>query len=296
MTLALSVLDFCEVLEGEAPGDALFATTELAQQAEAWGFARYWLAEHHEPGVAQASPEVLSAVLAGMTERIRVGPAGVLLGFYSPYKVAETFRMLHTLFPGRIDLGIARGGTDPRTAEALLDGRPPVTPEAWTARIVELIARVRSRGPTPVPATLGAPEVWVLGAGGSTASLAAAQGACFSHSLFHKNSQPDPQVLARYRSEFRPSAELAEPRFNLAVAGVCADSEAEAKRLAAAHANGFVVPTVVGSPDQVREALEALGQRFGAEEVVFVDRCRRREDRVRSFELLASAFGLEQAA
>src|SRR5262245_27080962 len=112
--ISLGVLDFCDVLPGRDPRSAVLETAELARRAESFGYSRYWLAEHHESGAAHAAPEILTAVVAGVTRKMRVGPAGVLLHFYSPFKVAEQFRLLETIYPGRIDLGVARGFTDER--------------------------------------------------------------------------------------------------------------------------------------------------------------------------------------
>ena len=119
--LKLSVLDQSPVRQGVTPRDALLETIELAKHVDALGYSRYWLAEHHSsPGLAGSAPEIMVAQVAGATRHIRVGSGGVMLSHYAPLKVAETFRMLETLYPGRIDLGIGRApGSDQRTASAL---------------------------------------------------------------------------------------------------------------------------------------------------------------------------------
>src|SRR5579859_4681025 len=106
----LGALDLCRLYDGHKPSDTVWETIELAQLLESYGYGRYWLAEHHTADVAHSSPEILTPIVAGLTRRIIVGPAGVLLRFHSPLKVAKDFRLLHTLYPGRVDLGLARGG------------------------------------------------------------------------------------------------------------------------------------------------------------------------------------------
>ena len=141
MGLVLSVLDQCPVPSGSTPPEAMAASVELAVAAEAMGYRRYWVAEHHNtPSLASASPEVVVAAVAARTTSIRVGSGGVLLSHYSPLKVAETFRLLDALYPGRIDLGVGRTpGTDPVT-EAALQYRPgALGDEHFAQKLVDLL-------------------------------------------------------------------------------------------------------------------------------------------------------------
>ena len=136
----LSVLDQSPVLAGASAAEALAATLELAQAADRLGFHRYWVAEHHAmAAVADPCPEILVGRIASLTQRIRVGTGGILLPYYSPLKVAESFRMLEALFPGRIDLGVGRApGGDMRTAQALLRGGARFDPGAFPGQIEAL--------------------------------------------------------------------------------------------------------------------------------------------------------------
>src|SRR5688500_2504158 len=202
MSLKLSVLDQSPISAGRTARDAFDETVALAQLAERCGYTRYWLAEHHNTtALAGSAPEVMIARVAGATERLRVGSGGVMLQHYSPLKVAETFRVLSTLFPGRIDLGIGRApGSDQRAAVALAQGQP--TPiERFPEQLQDLAAFLHDdvpadhpfRGvratPEPPPAPEGegradAPEIWLLGSSDQSAAYAARFGFAFSYAHF----------------------------------------------------------------------------------------------------------------
>jgi luciferase family oxidoreductase group 1 len=293
--LRLGILDLCLVSPGQTDRGALFDTFELAVHAEALGYTRYWLAEHHDPGIAHGCPELLASLIARLTGRLRVGPAGVLLRYYSPLKVAKTFRLLQALFPGRIDLGLGAGGVDEATARALLDGQPPQPAERYAEKVADLIASLQDREQHVTPAGVGTPEVWVLGSGGpGSPRLAARHGAAFGLSLFLAGSRDDPGPIHAYREHFRPGV-LRRPRWNVAVAGVCAETEGEAHRLLAGHTNAFLVPTVVGSPGQCREQLQAIRAHHETDEIIFLDLCPDLKARARSYQLLAEILALEAA-
>ncbi|MDQ1394841.1 MAG: hypothetical protein QOG64_100, partial [Acidimicrobiaceae bacterium] len=174
--LKLGVLDQSPVPEGSSAGEALANTVELAQRAEQLGYSRYWLAEHHNTaGLAGSAPEILIAHVAAATSHIRVGSGGVMLPHYSPLKVAESFRLLHALHPGRIDLGLGRApGSDQLTARALQRNRSLPQSDDFPQQLAELVAflsdgfdaahpfsRITAR-----PATAGGPELWLLGSSG----------------------------------------------------------------------------------------------------------------------------------
>ncbi len=244
--IALSVLDQSPVGSGRTPADALAETRELARLADRLGYRRYWLAEHHNTeALAGPAPEVLIPLVAAATERIRVGSGGVMLSHYSPLKVAETFRVLHALFPGRIDLGIGRApGSDRRTALALAQGQPRSI-ERFPQQLADLAAFLQDdlpaghpfSGVRATPIAPGAPELWLLGSSGESAAFAAALGCAFSFAHFI-NPQPGvaAAVLQGYRESFQPSKALPAPRASLAVRALCADTEAAARRLSASFA------------------------------------------------------------
>ncbi|MFP5318774.1 MAG: MsnO8 family LLM class oxidoreductase [Acidimicrobiia bacterium] len=242
--VALSVLDQCPVPAGMAPAESLAATLELARVAEGLGYRRYWLAEHHNASsLAGVSPEVLVAAVAARTARIRVGSGGVLLPHYSPLKVAENFRLLDALHPGRIDLGVGRAaGTDPVT-EAALQYRPgAVGDEHFGQKLVDLLGFLDGsleadhpftgvRAFPEPPATPTGPDVWVLGSSSNGAGAAAYLGLPFAFAHFI-TSAFGPQIVRSYRKGFTPSDRRSRPDVAVAVAAVCAETDGEAERLA----------------------------------------------------------------
>jgi luciferase family oxidoreductase group 1 len=344
--LRLSVLDQSPVRNGQTPGDAIRETLDLAQAADRLGYHRYWLAEHHStPGLAGAAPEILIAEVATRTRRIRVGSGGVMLTHYSPLKVAEQFRMLETLHPGRIDLGIGRApGSDARTALALRRGAEASgsarVPDPWGEdevagfpdQVGDLIGFVTNGLPPghrfatvrAMPAGDGVPEIWLLGSTDSSAACAAHFGTAFSFAHFI-NADGGAAVTRAYARAFRPSSILPAARASAAVFAVCADTEAEAERLTRSR-DLFIVRlytgrtgpypsveeaehypysprelaiveharrrTVAGAPEQVRARLHALADEYDVDELVIVTITHDPKARLRSYELLADAFGL----
>jgi luciferase family oxidoreductase group 1 len=332
--LRLGVLDQSPVRSGGTAADAIHETLDLAEACDRLGYSRYWLAEHHStPGLAGSSPEVLIGQVAARTARIRVGSGGVMLQHYSPLKVAESFRVLETLFPGRIDLGIGRApGSDQLTARAL---REDGSPEYFPRQVADVVGFLHGALPeghpyAPVlamPTGPTAPEVWLLGSSDQSAAIAAHFGVGFSFAHFI-NEEGGAAVTRAYRRSFRPSAWLSEPRASAAVFVVCADTDAEAQRLAKSR-ELFIVRlytgrpgrypsieeaetypyterelailqhakrrTVAGTPEQVRERLEALAAEYQADELIIVTITHDPKARRRSYELLARAFGLTEA-
>lgn len=290
--MRVGLFDFGWVTPGRPPAEALFETAELAVQADGLGYSRYWLAEHHEPEVSHASPEMLLPVLAGMTDRIRVGAAGILLRLQNPLKVAKNFRVLEGLFRKRIDLGLAAGTAPAKTEQALLAGLPHE--DDYLARVASVLRHLRDDGDVPLtPLGAGSPEVWILGAGGAASACAAGEhGVSYGMSLFHSTSRDDPAVIRRYLDRFRPSKDLTSPRWNVTVGGFCRERESEARRLVDAHSSAFVVPRVAGTPAQCVEQLAAIAERYDADEVIWLELSRDAEARRRSHALLAEAAAL----
>ena len=173
--LSLGVLDFCSEPR---------ITIELARRVESFGYSRYWLTEHHGDG-AYGSPELLIPLIAALTKTIRVGAAGILLYFYSPFKVAENFHLLENLFSERIDLGIGRGQAGSLITQALLDGRTRTLDlDLYKEKVEQLINYLRGISQVQaIPASSTAPEIWILGSGYNSVSLAAHYDVAYSHSL-----------------------------------------------------------------------------------------------------------------
>jgi luciferase family oxidoreductase group 1 len=331
--LRLGVLDQSPIRTGGTPADAIAETLRLAEIADRLGYTRYWLAEHHSSaGLAGAAPEILIGHVAARTTGIRVGAGGIMLPHYSALKVAEVFRMLETLHPGRIDLGIGRApGSDGRTAHALRNG-PGMPIEHFPRQVADVIAFLRGeippehpyRGVRAMPAGPGMPELWLLGSSDEGGAIAAALGTGFSFAHFI-TAEGGAEVTQAYRRDFRPAPWLAAPRASAAVFALCADTEEEALRLArsrdlyllrlytgrfgpvpsveeaeaypytpheAALVHHHRARTIAGAPEQVRDRLQALAAACGAEELVIVTITYDFAARVRSYELLAEAFGL----
>src|SRR5581483_4778214 len=237
--LRLSVLDQSPVRSGAKPVDAIRETLTLAQACDRLGYTRYWLAEHHStPALAGSAPEVLIGQVAARTSRMRVGSGGVMLQHYSPLKVAESFRVLETLFPGRIDLGLGRApGSDQLTARALA-GPAGGSPEFFPQQVGDLLAWLGGEPPPEhpfakvraMPTGDTVPEVWLLGSSDQSAALAAHFGTAFSFAHFI-NADGGARITRAYAREFKPSPLLAAPLASVAVFVVCAEREEDAERL-----------------------------------------------------------------
>jgi luciferase family oxidoreductase group 1 len=246
--LRLSALDLSPIPSGGDARVALERTLDLARLADRLGLTRYWLAEHHNAAsLACPAPEILIGLVARETSRLRVGSGGVMLPNHAPLAVAERFRVLSALFPGRIDLGLGRApGTDGRTARALrgLGPTDPVHVDDFPARLEDLFGFLwddlppdhRHAGVRAIPTGVAPPAPWILGSSAEGAEVAAKLGLPFA---FARMLNPHEAVehLVRYRRTFQPGPRSASraPESLLAVSVVCAASDAEAERLAASN-------------------------------------------------------------
>jgi len=243
MTLRLSVLDQSVATAGRGEDAALRDTLDLAVHCEALGYERFWVSEHHGmPTIVGSAPEILLAAIAARTARIRLGSAGVMLPHYAALKVAEQFRVLDALAPGRVDLGVGRApGSDMRTARALNPNAAHAADE-FPQQVVDLRAWTEGsphRGllahPLPPPDAAGfsrAPEIWVLGSSDHGAQLAAHLGLPYAFAYFFMDGQGVEQALHLYRSLYRPSARHPSPEPTVCVWALVADTEAEARHQA----------------------------------------------------------------
>lgn len=243
LRIPFSLLDLAPVCEGGTPAHAFANTLDLARHAEALGYKRFWLAEHHNmPGIASAATAVLIGHVAGGTARIRVGAGGVMLPNYAPLQVAEQFGTLAALYPGRIDLGLGRApGTDQATVRALR--RYHDSADAFPRDVQELLHYFEPARPgQAVQAVPGAGldvPVWILGSSLFGARLAAALGLPYAFAS-HFAPAAMSEALALYHRDFRPSARLRQPYAMLALNVVGADSRAEATRLFTTQQQSFV--------------------------------------------------------
>ncbi|MFV1439691.1 MULTISPECIES: LLM class flavin-dependent oxidoreductase [unclassified Phaeobacter] len=322
-----SVLDLAPVPEGHDIAQSLRNSTDLAQRAEAWGYHRYWLAEHHNmPGIASAATAVLIGHIAGQTKTIRVGAGGIMLPNHAPYMVAEAFGTLASLYGNRIDLGLGRApGTDLQTARALRRGLQTGerNPDTFPHDVIELInylgpetpeARVRAfpgQG-TRVP-------LWILGSSLYGAQLAAQLGLPYAFASHFAPAALE-QALAAYRSGFQPSEHLDAPRAMIAVNVFAADTDREGQRLRTTMQQAFarlhegkpgklpapveditqhIAPPVLhgvnealrisatGSKATVAAELSGILERYQPDEIILTGQIHDHDARLRSFEIAA---------
>src|SRR3954470_21108220 len=239
--LPLSVLDLSFVTAGDPPSLALKRTLDLARAADALGYTRYWVAEHHNlPSVASPAPDIMIGQIAAVTNRIRVGSGGVMLPNHAPLVIAERFKMLEALFPGRIDLGLGRApGTDGATAYALRSRLDRREGDDFLERLHELtLWETRDFPPNhpfnnvvAMPDDTPLPPIWLLGSSDYSSELAAqvGMGFAFAH---HFASHDTIDAMVHYRNRFQPSGWRTTPHGILAVAVVAAETDAEAEKLA----------------------------------------------------------------
>jgi luciferase family oxidoreductase group 1 len=328
----LSILDQSPVVAGRDPGASIRETLALARVAEEAGYARYWVAEHHNSAsVAGSAPEVLLGALAATTSRIRLGSAGVMLPHYAPLKVAEQFRVLEAIAPGRMDLGLGRApGSDRLTALAL--NPDPEAAERFPQQVQEVMAWLGDGLPAGHPfAAVRAqpevptrPEIWILGSSDYGAQVAGLLGLRYAFAHFITDGEGAAEAIGLYRRLFRPRpGGPAAPHAAVAVAALCAESEAEAWRLwrpreiwRLGRDRGIYAPlpsleeaharvlspaeeariaamrrhALVGTPDHVAARTATLAAELQADEVAVLTPCPDGAARARSVRLLAGAW------
>ena len=328
--MKLSVLDQSPIISGHSAARAVAETLALAKRVEALGYHRYWLAEHHAiAALADPCPEILLARLGAETKSIRIGTGGVLLPYYSAFKVAEAFRMLEALYPGRVDLGIGRApGGDARTARAVGGGRFPDA-DHFPQQVWELAAHLDGtlpedhpdRGVRLQPEGSTAPEIWLLGSSDYSGLLAAQLGVRFSFAHFI-NARGGDAVMRAYKERFQPGRET-QAHTLLCCFVICAPTDEEAerrarvvdlRRLEMGYNLDTPVPTleqalartysereleyiatqrarlVHGSPQRCKAQLLALADQYAADELMIITITGSYETRAESYELLAEAF------
>lgn len=241
MSVPLSILDLTPIAGGSSAPQALATATDLAVLADRLGYHRYWFAEHHNTGgLASAAPEIMIEHIASRTRFLRVGSGGVMLPNHSPLKIAETFRLLEALNPGRIDLGLGRApGTDTLTAFAMRRSREAMSADDYPEQLAELIAFDDGAFPadhpfraiTPVPFDVKLPPLWLLGSSGFSAQLAARAGLGFAFAA-HINRAAAVPALRAYRATFVPSDRFPVPYAILTVSVTVGESPEHAQELA----------------------------------------------------------------
>ena len=333
MKLKLSVLDQVPIRRGSTAKEALQESVQLAKAVDQWGYTRYWSSEHHNiTTLACAAPEVLIARLATVTKNLRFGSGGIMLPNHSTLKVAENFRLLEALFPGRIDLGIGRAPGGDRLTASQLNPSNTFDPQEYIQQITDLKAFLSGDAQPgtihekikAIPQIDTMPDLWMLTSSGESAYMAAHFGMAVSFAQFI-NPVGGPEAIQAYRERFRPSPQLSAPQANVGLFVFCADTEEKAMQLQAVMDYRLLslekgkineAPSyeliksysysreewarvlhnrhrmIAGTPDLVKEKLTDLTRRYGVDEVVIATFADHFEDRLRSYELLAEAFEL----
>lgn len=332
--IKLSILDQSPIRKYGTARQAITETTELARLADELGYTRFWVSEHHNfASLAGSSPEVLIAHLASHTKNIRLGSGGVMLPNHSALKMAESFRLLETLSPGRIDMGIGRAPGGDRLTSLMLNPSNTFDEHTFIQQLADVqhyLADVQTMNRRPgsvlaIPVAPTAPELWLLTSSGGSAMIAAHFGLAVSFAQFIAPLN-GPEVIRTYREHFRPSDRMQEPRANFAVFVICAATEEKVEelkftteyqmlqfekgifngyppfgeirdyRFSAAETERITYHNkrmVWGTPDQVKSKLTALAGEYGVDEIIAVTITYSFEDRITSYRLLAEAFQLE---
>lgn len=331
--IRLSALDQSPIGEGSNAVEALANTARLAQELEKLGYHRFWVSEHHgTTSLAGSSPEVLISHLAARTTRMRIGSGGVMLPHYSPYKVAENFRVLQGLYPNRIDLGLGRApGGMPLATRALQEGKMAGVdryPDQLDDLIGYLHGSLDERHPfadlAVTPEIESAPELWLLGSSGESARLAARRGTGFAFAQFI-NGQGGEEAMKWYQRSFQPSVAGDKPKSIVAIFVICGETAEEANRVASSLDLSLLllekgarssIPSVetaqkypysmydlqriqdnrsrmiVGTKEQVKEKIVRMSEDYNATEFMIVTITHEFEAKLKSYRLLAEAFDL----
>ena len=329
--IRLSVLDQSPVRKGVTAEQAVKETIELAKYTDQLGYTRFWVSEHHNTGsLAGSTPEVLMAHLAGQTKNIRIGSGGVMMPNHSALKVAENFRMLEALFPGRIDLGMGRApGTDRLTA-SVLNPSNQFREQDFIEQLYDLNNYFHDTGElgTPqakiraIPQVQTVPAMWLLSSSGESGLFAAhfGMGLSFAHFI---NPIGGPQAIAAYRQRFKPSEDNAEQHANVAIFVFCSEDEEKIRQHQALMDYRFnqfekgagLTPlgyndikdviyspleqeriihnrkrVITGNPEQMKVGLTALANEYEVDEIIAVTITEDFEDRLTSYRLLAEIF------
>jgi luciferase family oxidoreductase group 1 len=331
MKLKLSVLDQTPIRRGSNAREALQESIQLAKHTDRLGYTRYWLSEHHNIAtLAGAAPEVLIARLAGETKNLRFGSGGIMLPNHSTLKVAENFRLLEALYPGRIDLGIGRAPGGDRVTASLLNPSNTFNPQEYIQQIIDLKAFLKNDHEAgsihekvkAIPRIDTQPDLWMLTSSGESAYIAAHFGLALSFAQFI-NPVGGPEAIRAYRQQFKPSEQLQTPQTSVGVFVFCGETEEKAAQMQAVMdyrllsiekgkidespsyeaIKGYAysreelarvqynrLRTITGTPDVVKEKIKQLAHTFDVDEVVVATFADTFEDRLRSYELLAEMF------
>lgn len=331
MPLKLSVLDQMPIRKGSTAVEALQESIRLARHTDGLGYTRYWISEHHNTlTLAGAAPEVILARLGGETRQIRLGSGGIMLPNHSSLKVAENFRLLEALYPGRIDLGIGRAPGGDRATSQRLNPSNTFDPQDYIRQIRDLDDYF-TETPSPdnlhgkiraIPSIATSPAMWVLTSSGESAFIAAHFGLALSYAQFI-NPAGGPEAIRIYHEKFKPSTHFPAPAANVGIFAFCSEDEEKVKQAAALMDYRLLsfekgqfdklynyndirdhVYTaaeeerlqyhrrryIAGTPAYIKEKFMELSQSFGTDEIVVATFADTEEDRRESYSLLAGIF------
>lgn len=331
-SIKLGILDQSIVRSGSSAREAVNETIETAILAEKLGYSRFWISEHHNSSfIAGSAPEVLMVKLADVTSWIRIGSGGIMLPNHSAFKVAENFRMLETLFPGRIDLGMGRAPGGDRISSMLLNPSNDFAEESYLQQLDHLQrfftdTAGTQHGPVrAVPQADTIPMQWILSSSGGSSLIAARFGMGMVLARFI-NGEASPSIAGSYRKNFEPSAQFPAPKVMLAISALCAETEEKAAAMrkyldfvllqfGKGNYENFPDTSAVdryqfsaselsqtaynsgrmvsGTPDQVKQQLTKLAEDFEVDEIIISAMGNNKTTRLHSFELIAEAFELE---
>ena len=293
----LAILDFGVRRHNKPAALTAQQTLRDARLAETLGYGRYWLAEHQAFNDAWGNPTPMVGYLAAQTQRISIGVAGTLISFHDPFEVASDFRLLESLYPGRIDLGVAGGKPSMdglRARHADRDYDDSVGELVGLLRMTPRDEVVDTPALIPLPVDVTIPMPWILGTGSRSTALAVRHRAAYCYSLFH-TPRVDPAFIADYLERFDGTASCPTPRASIAVALICAPTDAEAEEIRRRQADVLVarkiVLNVVGNPQYCAARLASLCDEYGVQEAVVHDVSRTVRERRRGYALLAGALG-----
>lgn len=330
--MQLSVLDQSPVRKGSTAEDALKETVALAKLADNLGYTRFWVSEHHNTNLlAGTAPEILMAHLAGQTKRIRLGSGGVMLPHYSALKVAENFRLLEALFPGRIDLGVGRAPGGDRLTAAVLNPGNNFSEEDFVQQLFDVQNYLNDQFEhgtvqekvRAMPQAASVPQQWILSSSGQSGLFAAHFGMGFSFAHFI-NPAGGAKAVNLYKSRFQPSVNLKSPEANMAIFYFCSEEEEKVMKQRAIMDHRFLqfekgvfeaitfndikdlkytayeqerievnrLCTVIGSKAAVKERLINLATEYGVDEIILVNIASEFDERLHSYELAAELFEL----
>ncbi|MDQ0268474.1 LLM class flavin-dependent oxidoreductase [Cytobacillus purgationiresistens] len=329
--MKLSILDQSPISSGSSASDALDASLQLAKLGDKLGYTRYWIAEHHDlPGLASSAPEIMLSYIGAQTNHIRLGAGAILLPHYKPFKIAETFNLIGTLLPDRVDLGIGRAPGGSAEASIALSGNYLEGVRNMPHAVKELLQFLHNSFPqehmfskvTPTPVPRISPEVWILGTSEKSALLAAENGTAYAFGQF-MSAKDGAGILKKYKEGFADTHAGKTGNSLITVSAICAETTAQAEGIASSQFLWKIlsdrgiktgIPSIddaknyrytkqdiekiaemkqniiVGNPFEVKTALEKLNEDYHVDEIMIVTITHDYQDRLQSYQLISDQF------